>query len=195
MRLPRLGANKLVERWLWLTLGLSVLSMFTSGWLADWMVLSPDRVLRGEVWRLVTWAFVEIAPMSLILTCVAIFRFGGDLAVTWGDRRLRRFILEIIVGAAVITTLLALVVPGMMYMSRSAGWAIGDALCIAWARQYPTAILRVYGMLELSGKRLVAITVGATVLFAIASGPFAWAPELVACFAALYYPRSRLARR
>jgi membrane associated rhomboid family serine protease len=195
MPLPRLGASKLVERWMWLTLFASLASMLTGHWLAYWTMLSPDRVLHGEVWRLVTWAFVEVAPMSLIFTCVAIFKFGGELAVRWGDRRLRRFMLEIIVGAAVITTLLAFVAPGTMHLSRSAGWAIGDALCIAWARQYPTAIIRVYGMLELSGKRLIAITVGSTVLFAIAYGPFVWAPELIACFAAMYYPHSRLSRR
>ncbi len=193
MRMPRFGSSKLVEAWMMLTLGVSLLSMMTSGAVADWMQLSPDRVLRGEVWRLVTWAFVEVAPMSLIFTCVAIFKFGGDLAVRWGDRRLRRFMLEIIVGAAVITTLLSLIVP--MHFSRSAGWAIGDALCIAWARQYPTAIVRVYGMLELGGKRLIGITVGATVIFAIAYGPFVMAPELIACFAAVYYPEKRLARR
>lgn len=195
MRLPRFGSSKLVERWLVLTLGASLLSMMTAGWLADWTALSPDRVLHGEVWRLVTWAFVETAPMSLIFTCISIFKFGGDLAPRWGDRRLRRFMLEIIVGAAVVTTLLALVAPGTMHLSRSAGWAIGDVLCIAWARQYPTATIRVYGMLELGGTRLIAVTVGATVIFAIAYGPFAMAPELFACFAAAYYPQDRLARR
>ncbi|MGE0395985.1 MAG: rhomboid family intramembrane serine protease [Kofleriaceae bacterium] len=193
MRRSRFAASTLVERWLLLTLGASLLSMFTAGWLADWTSLSPERILRGEVWRLVTWAFVEMGPMSLILTCVAIYKFGGDLAVRWGDQRLRRFMLEIIVGAAVVTTLLSLIVP--MYFSRSAGWAIGDVLCIAWARQFPTAVVRVYGLLELSGKRLIALTVGVTVVFAIAYGPFVMAPELFACFAAVYYPHTRLARR
>lgn len=192
MRMPRFGSSKLVERWLLITLGASLLSMLTAGWLAYWTELAPDRVLRGQVWRLVTWAFVETAPMSLIFTCVSIFKFGGELAVRWGDRRLRRFMIEIIVGAAVITTVLALVFP--IHMSRSAGWAIGDALCIAWARQYPTAIVRVYGMLELSGKRLIGLTVGVTALFAIAYGPLVMAPELVACFAAAYYPHQRLAK-
>ncbi len=193
MRRSRFAASTFVERWLLLTLGASLLSMFTAGWLADWTSLSPERILRGEVWRLVTWAFVEMGPMSLILTCVAIYKFGGDLAVRWGDQRLRRFMLEIIVGAAVVTTLLSLIVP--MYFSRSAGWAIGDVLCIAWARQFPTAVVRVYGLLELSGKRLIALTVGVTVVFAIAYGPFVMAPELFACFAAVYYPHTRLARR
>lgn len=177
------------------TLGASLLSMFTAGWIADWMTLSPDRVLRGEVWRLVTWALIETAPTSLIITCVSIFKFGGDLAFRWGDRRLQRFVLEIVVGAAAVTTLLALFAPGAMYLSRSAGWAICDVLCIAWARQFPTATLRVYGLLELGGRRLIAFTIGVTVVFAIGFGPLVMAPELIACFAALYYPTTRLARR
>ncbi len=195
MRLPRLGTSSLVDRWLLLTLGASLLSMFTAGWIAYWAMLSPDRVLHGQVWRLVTWAFVEVSPTSLIFTCVAIYKFGGELAVRWGDRRLRRFVLEIVVAAAVVTTLVALIAPQTMYLSRTAGWVIGDVLCIAWARQYPTAIVQVYGLLALSGKRLIAVTIGATVIFAIANGPLVMVPELFACFATLYYPHARLARR
>ena len=194
MRLPRFGSTKLVERWLLITLGASLVSMLSGGWLASWTALWPDRVLHGQLWRLVTWAFIEAHPMELVLTCVAIYKFGGELAVRWGDRRLRRFMLEIILAAATITTLLALVAPERMQFARSAGWAIGDVLCIAWARQYPTAIVQVYGMLALSGKRLIAITVGVTVIYAFALGPFVMAPELVACFAAVYYPRRWLVR-
>ena len=101
-----------------LTLFASIASMFTAGWVADWTLLSPDRVLRGEVWRLITWAFVEVAPLSIIFTCVAVFKFGGELVPRWGERRLRRFMLEIILGAAIVTVLLALVVPGTMHLSR-----------------------------------------------------------------------------
>lgn len=192
--IPRVGSSELVSRWLAVTLGASVLAMLSGGWLDEWTALAPHRIWRGEVWRLVTWALVIAAPYSLILTCASIYKFGGELAPRWGDRRLRRFVLQIVVAAAAVTTLLALVSPDAMYMQRSAGWAIGDALCIAWARQYPHAPLRLFGLVVLGGERLVAVTIGVTVVFAISWGPLAMAPELVACLGAAYYPRAWLGR-
>jgi len=192
--LPRLGASKLVSTWLLLLLTASVVAMVDGGWLASWTALAPQRIWRGEVWRLVTWALVEDAPSSLLLTCFCIYRFGGDLAPRWGDRRLRRFAVLIILAAAALTTLAALASRDALYLSRTAGWVICDALTIAWARQYPTAHLRLYGLVELGGQRLVLITVGITVIYAIASGPFFMLPELVACLAAAYCPRAWLAR-
>jgi hypothetical protein len=193
-RLPRLGASKLVERWLYLTLFASVASMLSGGWLARWTALAPGRIWHGEVWRLVTWGLVEPGPYSLFLTCIAIYKFGGELAPRWGDRRLRRFMLELVVGVAAVTTLLALVFPSLSRVAHTAGWAIDDILCIAWARQYPHAVLNISGLLPVSGKQLIAITIGLTVLFALAYGPLVMAPELLACLAAAYYPIERLAQ-
>lgn len=192
--LPRIGASKLVSAWLVALIAASLVAMVDGGWLASWTALAPRRILRGEVWRLVTWALVEDDPYSLLLTCFCIYRFAGELAPRWGDRRLRRFALHIILASAAVTTLLALVSRDALFVFRTAGWAIGDALTIAWARQYPTARLRIYGLVELGGQRLVLITIAITTIYAIAAGPFVMLPELVACFAAAYYPRAWLVR-
>src|SRR5882672_8943214 len=49
--------------------------------------LVPNEVWRGQVWRLVTWPFIEPAPLSLVFTCLFLFWFGVDLAREWGPRR------------------------------------------------------------------------------------------------------------
>ncbi|HEY5946599.1 MAG TPA: rhomboid family intramembrane serine protease [Kofleriaceae bacterium] len=189
--LPRLGTSKLVTNWLLITLGASVANALGGGWLASWAALAPSRILRGEVWRLVTWPLIEVGPMALIFTCVAIYKFGGELAIRWGDVRLRRFMLEIVVGAGVATCLLA-AIAGATYMRRLGGWAVADVLVIAWARQFPDRSLVLYGLLTLRGQQLINITVGAAILFAIYFGPIAMAPELIACAAAALYPTERL---
>ena len=33
-------------------------------------ILQPELVFRGEVWRLVTWVFFELQPISLIFACL-----------------------------------------------------------------------------------------------------------------------------
>lgn len=189
--LPRLGSSKLVSNWILVTLGVSIVAAVDGGFLARWLALAPTRILHGEVWRLLTWPFVEPGPIGLVLTCAAIYKFGSELASIWGDRRLQRFMLQIIVGAAAFFCLLA-TIAGSTHVWRLGGWAVPDVLLIAWARQYPERVLRVYGMLELRGAQLVNITVGVMILFGIYFGPVAVAPELAACVAAAVYPREWL---
>lgn len=192
--LPRLGSSKVVSTWILVTLVASIVAMASGGRLAAFTALAPERIWHGEVWRLVTWPLIDLSPYSLVVTCVSIYKFGGELAPRWGERRLRRFALHIVIAAGVVTSLGALLSPHAWHMSRTGGWAISEALVIAWARQYPAATLRLYGMIELGGRRLIAFTVGFAILTAIASSPFVMAPELVACLAAAYYPRAWLAR-
>lgn len=192
--LPRIGASKLVSTWILVTFAASIVSWLGTGWLASWFALQPRAVFHGEVWRLVTWVLVEGSPYGLMVTLVSIYKFGGELAPRWGERRLRRFALHIVLAAGVVTVLGALLSTRAWHMSRFGGMAIGDALCIAWARQYPSAELRIWNFLVLSGRNLIMVTVGFTLILAAANGPFVMAPELVACLGAAYYPRAWLGR-
>jgi membrane associated rhomboid family serine protease len=188
---PRLGTSKLVSRWLVATLAVSIAAAVVPhvGW---WLALAPARVWHGEVWRLITWPFVLPGPMALVFTCIAIYKFGSDLAVRWGDRRLRRFMIEILAAAGIGTCILASFA-GRGYV-RLGGSALIDVLVIAWARQFPRDPLVLYGLLVVRGRELVLITLGVAILFGLYFGPIAMAPELLACAAAALYP-TRLLRR
>lgn len=190
--LPRLGTSQLVSSWILATLAASVAGAIDPRF-AAWCALIPSRVIQGEVWRVFTWPFVEPGVMGLVLTCVAIFKFGSELASMWGDRRLRRFMIEVLVGATVLTCVLALVT-GNRYMVRLGGWAITEALVIAWARQFPSRPLVLYGMLTVQGPTLIKVTLGVVVLFAIFAGPVTMGLELFACLIALGYPSARMRR-
>ena len=95
------------------------------------------------------------------------------------------------VAAATVTCLLALAA-GRSHIVRSGGWAISDALVIAWARQFPRGTVVLYGLLVLRGRDLIAVTIAATALFALAFGPVSMGPELCACLFTAAYPRARL---
>ena len=92
-----------------------------------------------------------------------------------------------------VTCILA-ALAGVTYMHRLGGWAVTEALVIAWARQFPDRGLVLYGLVALRGRQLVQLTVGGALLFAVFYGPLAMAPELVACFGAAMYPRGLLQR-
>jgi membrane associated rhomboid family serine protease len=190
--LPRIGDSKLVSRWLVALIAVSVVAILDGGWLASWTALAPRRIWGGEVWRLVTWVFVERDPYSLLITGFCVYRFAGDLAPRWGDRRLRRFALQIVLAASIATTLLSLV-SYEASAARWGGWVVVLALVIAWARQYPAARLHLVAGVELGGRQLVIVVVGINVLYALAGGPLRMVPELVACLGAAYYPRAWLA--
>ena len=192
--LPRLGSSKLVSSWILITLLASAVAAIDGGWLAHWAAFAPARIWRGELWRLASWIVVEGGPLGLVLTCVSIYRFGGDLAVRWGDRRLRRFAIEVLGAAVLATLLLALVSDHAWRVQRLGGWAVGDVLAIAWARQFPSATLVFYGLVQVRGQSVIVMTIGVTCVFALFVGPFAMALELFACAAALWYPSARLAR-
>ncbi|HEY1546398.1 MAG TPA: rhomboid family intramembrane serine protease [Kofleriaceae bacterium] len=182
---------KRTRRWLALTVAASLVAMLDHRF-ATLAALEPSRIWRGELWRLVTWPFVERSPMSLIFTCVAIYHFGGQLAYRWGERRLRRFAIELVLAAAVATCLADAVLHHGI--ARCGGWAIADALVIAWARQFPTATLQLYGVLQLQGRAIVKLVVATSIVYALYAGPVAMMPELVACIGAAAYPRGWLQR-
>jgi membrane associated rhomboid family serine protease len=190
---PRIGsAGKLVSRWIVLTLILSIGASIDGGWLSRWTALVPSRVFRGELWRLVTWALVEAGPISLAVTCIAIYKFGGELSIRWGDRRLLRFMGGIVIAASV-AGVVVWALTGIP-VARLGGWVVTDVLVIAWARQFPQAMLVLYGMLPLSGRALIRVTIGITILYAIFLGVIWLVPELVACGIAASYRREWLRR-
>lgn len=195
MKLPRLSSSALVTRWIVLTLAASVVAMVDGGTLARWASFAPERIFHGQIWRLVTWVFIERSPMALVFTCVSLYKFGGELAVRWGDRRLRRFALQLIIVGSVAGVLGALLSHHVWLMQRCGGWIIGDLVVIAWARQFPTATVSLYGgLISLSGEKLMWFTLGVTTLIAIAMGILPWVPELVVAYGAAFYPAMWLER-
>jgi membrane associated rhomboid family serine protease len=159
------------------------------GELYELLALAPARVWQGEVWRLVTWTFVEDGPITLVFSCIALYWFGGDLVAAWGQRRFLRFVVAIVLVASVGTSLVGLVSPAAWAYHHIGGWALGDALVIAWALQFPEARLRIYQVLEVGGPILAYGTFAVTVLCVVYYGVAPFLPELLAGGAALYHLR------
>jgi membrane associated rhomboid family serine protease len=135
------------------------------------LVLVPDLVLQGEVWRLFTWPLVQPDALGLIFACLFLWFMGPDLVYTWGPSGYLLRYVALAVATGVVTCLLALVFPSLRGVLFVLGaWAVVDAFILAWALLFPHRQVYQFFMLPMSGKNLVYFTVGANVLFALLSG-------------------------
>jgi hypothetical protein len=136
-------------------------------------VLLPGGVWVGQLWRLVTWVFIELQPLNLLFGSLAlVLWFGADLLGAWGPRRFLAVYLGLAAAAGGITCLIArLVSPGLMVTPFAGWWPIIDALIIAWAIIHPYRDLYFFFVLPLRGQNLVYGTIGVTLVFALLSRP------------------------
>lgn len=172
-----------------LTLGASILGAVGLP-LREWGALFPVLVWQGQVWRLLTWVFFELDPVSLIFACLMLGWFGRDLCHAWGARRFLAVYLGFAAAAAGATCLIArLVWPGLMARAYLSSWPLAEAMIIAWAVLFPYRRIFVYFLFPLGGRNLIYLTIGGTVLYALFHGPAAFVPHFVAEGLMLIYVR------
>jgi membrane associated rhomboid family serine protease len=158
-------------------------------------LLVVPAVWHGELWRLVTWVLYETDALPLIFACLTLYWVGSDLARSWGARRFLLFYFGVAAAAGALTTLLGLVWPAVAAVAQAGSWPVLDALVIAWGLRYGDREMRLYGVFRLTGRHLVWITLGVTVLYALFRGLAAYVPHLFAELLVLAWTRSWMVRR
>jgi len=133
-------------------------------------VLFTEAVTHGQVWRLCTFALFELAPLSLIFTCLMLVWFGPDLVERWGARRFLGLFFGLAAAGAAALCVEGLAVPWVASIPFSGSSAVLDGLVVAWALLYPQRELRLYGVVRIKGRWLVHIVIGGTVLYALYAG-------------------------
>ncbi len=151
--------------------------------------LMPDRVLQGEIWRLVTWTFFELNPIGLIFSCLMLGFLGRDLSSAWGHWRFVGMYLALasLVGAGVC--LVALAWPAVARQAYATAWPIGDALLVSWASQFPNRQILMYFVLPIGGRNLVYLVIAGTLLFALFGGLALFVPHFLAIVIVLVFMR------
>ena len=151
--------------------------------------LVPEQVLQGELWRLLTWTFIEPDPIGLIFSCLLLAWLGRDLSHAWGHWRFVGVYLVFAAIVAATTCALALAWPALRTRAYLTAWAMGDAILVAWATQFPYRQILAYFVIPVGGRNLVLLTVAGTLLFAVFSGPAAFIPHFVAIGFMLVFAR------
>ncbi len=142
--------------------------------------LRPADVLGGQVWRLVTWPFLEPGPVGLIFTCIFLWWFGKDVAEELGSRRFVMTFGRVLGAAALCTCAVSLVDPDVREATYLGGFAWTSALVVAWGFWFPWRIVRVYFVIPVRGYWLAWLTIALTLVYAAYGGWEAVVPELFA---------------
>lgn len=137
--------------------------------LAQLAALSPVSVVRGELWRLVTWPFIETNALSLLFGGFMIWSTGQQLAYAWSERRfVARFAAYTLAGGAGTALLGSVWAPASVpYLGI---WPVALALLVAWAMLFPDRQTSFFGVLPMTGKTLALIAAGLTVLSGLIDG-------------------------
>jgi len=155
-------------------------------------MLEPQRVLRGELWRLVTWVFFETDPLGLLFGGLTLYWFGRDLCETWGANRFVFTYIGFAAAAGALTSATALLVWPSLLGARWVGlWPAVNGVVVAWALLFPFRQILLYFALPVSGRALLWLTVGATLLYAVFSGLAGFVPHLFAQGTAYLYVSGR----
>jgi membrane associated rhomboid family serine protease len=152
--------------------------------------LEPFAVWQGQLWRLVTWVFFETDPLSLLFGCLTLYWFGRDLCFAWGARRFLVTFFGIAALSAVVTCLLARFAwPVLLGAGWTGSWAVITALIVAWAMIFPERQILFMLALPVSGRALLWLTFGGTLLYAVFGHLGSYVPHLAAQLLMLAYVR------
>lgn len=167
-----------VTKWLCgLLVGVSIaakLSERYAGVGGEWLYFQSERVIPGgEIWRLITHAFIKRDTFGLLLSTVVLWLFGRWYENSWGSRHYLRFFLAATVGGALISIPIRYVVNAVMPF-HDFGMADGpdaaiDAMMMALALNAPDSKVMFGFVLPVSARSLIYILLGIDIISGIMS--------------------------
>ena len=165
----------------WL-IGLTAVLSVAAGAIASWVNPETGRllfenlafrggdVLRGRVWQLFTFTFLNVNPISLLLAVLMLWMFASPLERRWRTQRFVGFYFTTTALAAAATTLIGLVAPGVRAETVAGIWTGVEALSAAYAISFPDERIYMFLFLPLQARYLIHLSLGITVLFIIMTG-------------------------
>ena len=173
---------------------LLLVDVFVQGWggggLSGWLALDTHRVLRGEVWRVVSYAFVHSTDGfgHLLFNLVALWIFGGPVVAHFGRRRGME-LLGVGVLAGALAVLLAALVGS--WLGRSAAVVVGasagiNALLAAFCLWHWRRKLSLF-VTQLEGRHLLVLVIGVDVFRWLAGSPVSLAAHFGGLAAGLWW--------
>jgi membrane associated rhomboid family serine protease len=137
----------------------SVIEAFNASHLLTWLPFLSANVLRGEVWRVLTYGLLNPPSLLFVVDMAMIVWFGREVEKFFGRRRFLGFYACIYLLPPLLFTLL-----GMWFPMQLSGEVGAFALFIAFATLYPNAMM-LFGFLA---KWVAAILVGIYTLMELA---------------------------
>ena len=136
---PNLSVEGLIRYIVAGNLLVCMLDLFTHGVSTAFLTFVPAYILRGQVWRLVTFIFIPMSfsPLNFILSTVFFYYMGTRLEGAWGSARFTVYyglgvLLNILVGL-----LLPVINPMYLNTATASMHYLHLAMFFAYATLYP----------------------------------------------------------
>jgi membrane associated rhomboid family serine protease len=139
-------------------------------WLPERAMFEPSLVLRGQLWRLVTYPWFEMSPISLIFAIWATLIFMSTLEGMWGERRLLFRLAMLVALPVALLTLLAIPLGPLRDVSALGTWGLLTALVVAYASELPDQPILLFFVARISGDTLILVEGVILGLFVLFSG-------------------------
>ncbi len=166
---------------------LSVLSV-GGGRLGGELALYAPLVLRGHLWSLLTYGFLETNPVNILFSLIGLYFIGSAMEQRWGTRRLVTYYLVMTMLCGAVAVLLSLVWPAAGG-PHAGSWTALTALTAAFALEMPDATIMFGFFVPLRGQQLLWVLLGMLLLFAVFSGLAPFVPQFAALGFAVLHAR------
>jgi membrane associated rhomboid family serine protease len=139
---------------------------WTGGWFTDFFDLNTWQVLHGEVWRLVTHAFLHSPsdPLHIIFNMLFLWWFGNEIEEMYGSREfLTLYLTAAVLGGLAFVGWDVLTIPyGELNLASPALGASGavTAVLVLYACHFPTRTIRLFYFLPIPVWLFVVLEVG-----------------------------------
>ncbi len=116
------------------------------------LLLIPDLVMQGEVWRLFTFPFVppDVRLIFILFYLMALYSFGQTIESFWGTVRYNLFLLTGVLATAAAAWLAP--------WQPCSGFYLETSIFLAYATLLPNAPLLVYFVIPVQAKWLALLT-------------------------------------
>lgn len=134
------------------------------------LVLEPYRAVYSlQVWRLFTYAFLHdlSSPFHVIFNGLLLFMLGPQMENHWGEKRFLYFcIIAILMGGFFVCGAFILGLTSNPVVGFS---SVGVGLIIAWGITFSERQIYILGLIPITGKNLVFLTIGMEILYSVSS--------------------------
>ena len=153
---PRLGIPGLMRYIVGANAVIYLLSLFARGGSLNFLCMDPASVLRGELWRIVTYVLLPTnGGIFLVISLFFYYWLGESLERLWGSTKFTVYYVSGTLLTA-LASLLAYLIDGISVPIYGAVY-VNTALFLAFALNYPDAMVNIYFIIPVKRKWLAAL--------------------------------------
>ena len=161
------------------------LSLFAPGMLM-YLYLEPAYILRGQIWRIVTWVLVPPGSLDIFTIIMLLFYYqlGTALERTWGEFRYTLYILSGLVFT-VIGAFCLYFVTGQSVMGLFSTYYVSMSIFLAFAASYPDMQVMLYFLFPIKIKWMAYLDIAFLIYDAVTAARMGYWGRIVAIVASL----------